>query len=136
MNFRETTQEDLEYTANHSISRGIQKQCPEQTDYCFTLEHKGLPLGVGGVRFINLTTAWCWVDLTDISGNHIIVVYRTIKEWLNIFAKEHGIKRLQAYIECDFPEAIRMAEHLGFKKESTMKNFLSDGDAIMFVRII
>ena len=136
MNFRETTQEDLDFVANHSVSRGIAKYQPECIDYCYTLEHEGKPLGIGGFRLINLTTAWCWFDLTDLAGSHIIVVYRTIKEWMNIFVKEHNIKRLQAYIECDFPEAIRTAEHLGFRWESDMPNFVNDKTAYMYVRMI
>jgi len=136
MHFRETTQADLDYVANHSVSRGIQKHCPEQVDYCYTLEHEGKPLGIGGFRLINVTTAWCWVDLTDRAGSHIVVAYRTIKEWIDVFTKEHGIKRLQAYVECDFEEAIRMVKHLGFEKESIMKNFIGDKDSYMYVRII
>ncbi len=136
MNFRETTQEDLDYIADHSVSRGVQKQQPEQIDYMFTLEHEGVPLGIGGFRLINTTTAWCWVDLGCESGKHIRLVYRLIKEWMDRFIKLHGIVRLQAYVEYDFPEAIRMVQHLGFNWESKMKNFIGDKDAAMYVRII
>ncbi len=136
MNFRETTQEDLDFVARHSISRGIQKYCPEQVDYSYTLEHEGKPLGVGGFRLINMTTAWCYIDLTELSRSHLTSTYRVIREWIDIFIQEHGLRRLQAYIECDFPEAERLANHLGFKKESVMKNFMGDKDAFMFVRII
>ena len=136
MEFRETTQEDLDFVADNSISRGIQKKCPEQIDYMFTLEHEGKPLGVGGFRVINPTTAWCWTDWTHLTGKHLVTSYRTVKEYIDIFAKEHKLKRLQAYVECDFTEAIRMVEHLGFTKESTMKNFIGDKDAFMFVRIL
>ena len=135
MKFRETTQEDLDFVANHSVSRGILKRQPECIDYCFTLEHEGKPLGIGGFRFINTTTAWAWLDMTDLAGEYIIVAYRIIKEWMEIFVKEHGIKRLQAYVELDFPEAIRMAQHLGFEKEGIMKNFIGDKDASMYSRI-
>lgn len=136
MEFRETTQADLEYVADHSVSRGIQKYQPEQVDYCYTLEHEGQVLGIGGFRLINLTTAWCWVDITHLAKNHIIVCYRVVKEWMDIFVKEHNLKRLQAYIEMDFPQAVRMAQHLGFKKESIMKNFIGDKDAFMYVKVI
>jgi len=135
MKFRETTQEDIDFVADHSVSRGIAKRQPECIDYCYTLEHEGKPLGIGGFRLINLTTAWCWVDITDLAGSHITVGYRTIREWIDIFAKEHGIKRLQAYVECDFTEAIRMVKHLGFEYESTMPCFVGDKSAEMFVRI-
>lgn len=121
--------------ANHSVSRGIAKYQPEYIDFCYTLEHKGKPLGIGGFRLINMTTAWCWLDMTDLSDTHVIVWYRVIKEWIDIFVKEHNIKRLQAYVEPDFPKAIRMVQHLGFKKESIMKNFMGDKDASMYVRI-
>lgn len=136
MEFRTTTQEDLDFVANHSVSRGILKRQPECIDFCYTLEHEGEPLGIGGFRLINETTAWCWIDMTDRVGSHLIPAYRVVKEWMNIFVKEHGIKRLQAYVEMDFPEAIRMVQHLGFEKESIMRNFVGDKDVSMYVRII
>jgi len=138
MNFRESTPEDIEFVADHSISRGIAKCQPEQIEYCYTLEHEGKVLGVGGFRLINLTTAWCWTDWTYFTGKHIIVCYRVVKEWIDIFIEEHKLKRLQAYVECDFPEAIRMVEHLGFEKEfdKPMKNFVGDKDAFLYVRIM
>lgn len=135
MIFRETTEKDLIFVANHSVSRGILKRQPEKIDYCYTLEHEGKPLGVGGFRLINETTMWAWVDITDCAGSHIIPAYRVLKEWIDIFVKEHGIKRLQAYIEMDFPEAIRMVQHLGFEKESIMKRFVGDKDASMYVKL-
>lgn len=135
MQFRETTQKDMEFVADHSVSRGIAKHQPERIDYCYTLEHEGKVLGIGGFRLINLATAWCWCDLTDCAGGHIIVGYRVLKEWMDIFVKEHGIKRLQTYVEHDFSEAIRMVEHLGFKKESVMRKFVGDKDAYLYVRI-
>lgn len=135
MIFRETTQEDIEVVKNRSVSRGILSKQPESIDFCYTLEHEGKVLGIGGIRLINLTTAWCWIDMTDYAGSHIIVVYRVIKEWMQRLVEEKGIKRLQAYIEPDFPEAIRMAEHLGFKWESNMKNFLANGDAFMYIKL-
>lgn len=134
MKFRESTQKDLDYAAGNSISRGISKQF-ESVDYCYTLEHEGNVLGVGGFRLINSVTAWCWLDLTHHSKNHIIVGYRVIKEWINTFVEEHELKRLQAYVRVGFDKGIRTAEHLGFKHEFVMENFTPEGDAIMFKRI-
>lgn len=136
MNFREMIQSDVDFVKDHSVSRGIFYKQPEVTDFSYTLEHEGEILGIGGIRLINPTTAWAWIDMTHYAGNHIIAVYRVIKEWMDILCKEKGIKRLQAYIEMDFPEAIRMVRHLGFKEESVMKNFMGDKDAFMFVRIV
>ncbi len=50
--------------------------------------------------------------------------------------KEKGIKRLQAYIDPDFEEAIRTAEHLGFVWESDMENFDNGKKALMYKKVI
>ncbi len=136
MEFREATQADFDYLAEHSISRGIQKYCPDQTVYVYALECEGIVLGIGGFQLINKTTAWCWIDLSTDAKDRLLIVYRTMKEWGESFCREHGIVRLQCYIECDFTEAISMAQHFGFKKESIMKKFMGDKDAFMYVKVI
>lgn len=136
MNLRETTQVDIDFVAEHSVSHGCFKDQPEKIDYMYTLEHEGKVLGIGGLKLINKTTAWAWVDITDEAQQYMIIGYRVIKEWMAKLVELGEIRRLQAYIETDFPEAIRMAEHLGFKKESTMRNFVGDKPAHLFVRIL
>ena len=135
MIFREMTQQDVRFMKDNSVSRGILKRQPEQMEFTYALEHEGNLLGIGGIRLINLTTAWCWVDMTSIAGEHIIIVYRVIKEWMEKLVEEKELKRLQAYIELDFPEAIRMAQHLGFEKESILEGFLPSGDAFLYRRL-
>ncbi len=136
MEIRETTQADLDFLADHSVSRGVQKLCPEQLSYIYTLEHEGEPLGVGGFRLINKSTSWCWVDISKRAGQNMIYGYRVIRDKIEEFCKEHNLRRLQSYVECDFKRAIRMVEHLGFERESTMKNFVGDKDAYLYVKII
>lgn len=136
MEFRLATQEDLDYVAENTVSRGMLKYAPEQTDHIYTIEHEGLPLAVGGFRLINLTTAWCWIDMTPISHEYIKTFYRITSEWIDSFAKEHNLSRLQAYVECDFTEAIRLVQHLGFTKESIMEKFMGEKDAFMYKRIL
>lgn len=136
MKFREMTNEDFEYLKDHSISRGIFKNTPIETEFSFSLEHEGTLLGSGGFRLINETTSWVWIDMTYESRKHIHTVYRVIKEWLDVFVKDKGIIRLQAYIDPNFPEAIRTVQHLGFERESNMKRFYPDRDAYLYVRII
>lgn len=135
MQFRETTQEDINFLADHSVSRGISKYQPECIDYSYTLERRGNPLAIGGFKLINRTTAWCWLNMADCSDGHIVVIYRVISEWIDEFVKTHKIKRLQAYVETDFPEAMRLVEHLGFKWESDMEDFIDNKDAYMYVRL-
>ena len=136
MRFRTATQEDLDYLTDHSVSRGIQKHCPEETEYIYTLEHNDTVLMIGGFRLINKTTAWCWVDLSDNAGKYIPTVYRAMRDWIELFVEEHEIVRLQAYVECDFTEAIIMVQHLGFTKECIMEKFMGDKDAFLYKRIL
>jgi len=135
MIFRELRQSDIDYVKDHSISRGVLNKQPERTDFLYTLEHEGEILGIGGIRLIIPTTAWCWIDLTVHATEHIITVYRVVREWMDVLIEQHHIKRLQAYIEPDFPEAIRMIQRLGFEWESNMRNFLPNGDAYMYTKL-
>lgn len=136
MEFRELKQEDIDAVKDDSISRGVLHKQPEVIDYGYTLEHEGKVLGIGGIRLINLTTAFAWLDLTHYASEHIKTCYRIISEWMEILVKEHGIKRLQCYCEIDFPEAIRTIEHLGFKKEfpKPMKRFVDEKPAFLYVK--
>lgn len=136
MKFREMTTKDYEYLKDHSISRGIFKNTPLVTEYSYSLEHEGILLGSGGFRLINETTAWCWLDMTQEAKSHLQTAYRVIKEWMDDFVKDKGIIRLQAYIDPNFPEAIRIVQHLGFERESNMERFYPDRDAYMYKRII
>jgi hypothetical protein len=136
MEIREATTEDLQYARDHTVSRGKQGTAPEKIDYLYTVEDEGVPMAVGGFRFINATTVWCHVDLTDSAGKSICKTYRVIRDWINEFAKEHNIKRLQAYVRSDFDKGKRLVEHLGFEYEFTMKNFTEEGDADMYRRLI
>lgn len=136
MIFREMNKEDYEYLKDNSASRGIFKNTPEVTEYSYSLEHEGKLLASGGFRLINKTTSWCWIDLTHHAESHITTLYITISKWIDEFVKDKGIKRLQAYIDPQFPEAIRLVQHLGFERESNMKNFYGDRDAFLYVRLI
>ncbi len=134
MNFRETIPADFEFMSHHSINKGVDRKILDCIDYVFTLEDN-VPLAIGGFRMINTTTAWCWIDLSDEAGKHLVKVYRVIKEWIDEFAESHKIKRLQAFVRTDFEEAERLVKHLGFEKESIMENFFGSKDAYMYVRL-
>lgn len=135
MEFREMTKSDVEFVAKHSISRGVFGKMFRQTDFSWSLEHEGKILATGGIQLINPVAAWGWIDLTEYAQVRIFTVYRVIKEWMEKFCEDNKIKRLQAYIETDFPQAKRTVKHLGFEFESVMKNFMGDKDAHMYKRI-
>ncbi len=124
MIFREAINEDFDVMPKSELV--------EYVNHVYTLEDNGKPIMVGGFRMINKTSAWCWVELGDTDG-HITTMYRTIKEWIDAFIEIHEIERLQAFVRMN-DKAIRLVEHLGFQKESIMKNFFGDEDAFMYAR--
>lgn len=134
MEFRLSTETDLEFVSKHSLYEEENNQ-PTQLDHIFTLDHGDYILGIGGFRMITNSTAWAWVQLTEYVGRHIEPTYRVIKEYMEIFCKDHNICRLQAWVKKDFHEGIRTVRHLGFQEEYMMKDFLGkDKSAIMFVK--
>jgi hypothetical protein len=132
--FREATQEDVDYLQEHSVNPKIEFD-GDRLDYVFTLEHEGNPIGVGGFRMIVATCAWCWVDLTEDARKYPLSVYSTIKSWIDKFVGIHKLSRIQAFVR-DIDHHVRLVEHLGFERESTMKNFYGNEDAFMYARII
>jgi len=134
MKLRLPVAEDFEYMTEHCINRSREFKQLDAIDELVTLEHDGIPLLVGGFRMINSSTAWCWIDMSDDVSSNLIPVFRVIKGWIDMFIKERDLTRLQSFVRTDFDAAIRMVEHLGFKRESTMKDFFRDGDAFMYTR--
>lgn len=136
MLFRESIPEDVLYMAEHSINQKCDRKQEETIDYTYTLESNGKPIAVGGFRMITSTTCWSWVDLAPEAIVNIRSVFRVLKEWADSFCKQHGIKRMQAFIRQDQPKNIRLVEHLGYTYESTMPYFFGDESALLFSRII
>ena len=98
----------------------------------------GLTGIIGGILKITDTTAWGYVEMTKYAMDYIYTAYRVIKEWLEITCEEHGIIRLQAWIECGVQERLVFAEHLGFTQEGPiMRDFLGKNQpAYLYVRYI
>ncbi len=133
MKIRDATVEDMKEVSETSISRGIKEQITA-TDYVYALEDEGVVLCVGGIKMMNETSAFVWIDMAAAATKQLIVVYRTLWDWMDTLIKVHNIQRLMAAVICDFNEAIRMVEHLGFKRESTMRNWKNGKDAYLYVR--
>jgi hypothetical protein len=134
MNFRAMTQQDLDFTAEHSINRGVLKNQPKETDLAYTLEHEGNVLIVGGFKLINHTSALCWLSMTCFAGDHIIMVFRTIKEWIEILCKEKGIQCLMAFVDAGFEAGETTVRHLGFEKQCRIRNYSDTGPADLWIK--
>lgn len=134
MNFRQMTQADLDFVAEHGIHKGVLKNQPEQMDYNYCLEHEGEVLVIGGMKLINNTAAIGWIALTEYSGEYIIEVFRTVKTWLNDMAETLKISCLIAFVEAGFEEGERVILHLGFDKQCRVKNFKGNIPADLWVK--
>lgn len=132
MEFREATEADLAYMGEHSTSQGCFADLPKTIDYVYAMEDQGQLLGVGGLKMMNPTTAWVWMDVAPYGKRHFHTAFRVIRTWLDSLK---GFRRLQASIAVDFSEGIRTVEHLGFHRESRMKHFHGDTDAYCYVRL-
>lgn len=135
MNVRLATDADLEAMGSRSVSRGCFGQIPDVTDEYYVLEHDGELLAVGGVKQMNPTCAWVWLDLAAHALENKIALFRIIRKYIEYLMRDTGLTRLMAAVEEDFPEALRLAAHLGFHKESTMRNWIHGKDAFMMVRL-
>jgi len=136
MILREQNVDDCDYIREHPLNETVFDKEPAEIYFLVTIEEDGIPLATGGIKMENTTTASCWLCLSKDAQAHIIEVYRTIRVWLDKIAKEKGIKRLQAYVDCSFKQGIRILEHLGFEFEHKLENFFGDKPADLYRRFI
>lgn len=134
MELREATESDLIFASEHTVSRGCFRERPDKIEYVSALEHEGEILMVGGIKLLNLHSAWVWMDWTEYALKYKIMCLRLVRDYLDGFMEETGVVRLMAAIEVNFPEAINTAEHLGFHREGYMPKFAGDTAAYMYVR--
>ncbi len=134
MEIKPTQSSDVEYIVKHSTSRG--EDAPPEVHFAVTVWHEDTPIIVGGFWFLTKNTAWCWMDWTDKATEHKIVAFRTVREFIDEMIEKRDIKRLMAAGHTDFQESIETMKHLGFRKESIMKNYFGDKDAYLYARIM
>ena len=107
MELVEATLDDVQEVAKTSISRGL-KALPPNHEWCYALKHDGVVLGVGAIRPLTPNAAIVWIDLAEAARDHMIVVYRLLKDFVEAWLSGHEVVRLMATIEPDFAEAIRL----------------------------
>ena len=63
---------------------------------------------------------YIWAFLSGDIGPHMLQVTRAIRKWI----QKDDTVRLETAVQCDFPQAIRWAEMIGFKREGIMRKYL------------
>lgn len=74
-----------------------------------------------------------WAYLDENAGEHMLALHRAVKRFLD----NCDIKRIEATVDCEFPEGHRWARMLGFELEcKRMRAYRADGgDSALYVRI-
>ena len=135
MLIRDATPEDSDSVSERSVSRNCVGAIPKTIDLSYAIDHKGVTLAVGGIKLLNATTAWCWMDWSEECLRETALVYRTVRDWLEALIEDMDLVRVQAAVRTDFDRAIRTVEHLGFERESIMRNFFGEKDAYLYAKI-
>lgn len=100
----------------------------------YTAIHDGEPIAVAGILPCWHGRAIAWAFLSDMGANHFISVHRAVKKFLD----GCYVHRIEMSVDCDFPEAHRWAEMLGFKMEAErMSAYSPDGrDCALYARVL
>lgn len=141
MIFRETTQEDLDFVRQNPFE-GAVKDYPYMevpNEYCFTAIFEGHIVGVGGLVIHWKGVAEVWLILTadcEKKGLHGLVALHAIRDKMEELLEVNNIRRAQATVRTDFPQAIKMIEFFGFEREGLLRQYCPDGaDAFRYARI-
>ena len=142
MEFKETTQEDLDFVRANPYEGAVKDypymEAPDANT--MTIVFEGQIVGVGGLFVHWEGVGTLWLILTaDCKKNGLygILALSAIKDKVDELLRDNNIVRAQAAIRTDFPEAIKMIQFLGFSKECLSEKYFPDrSDAYRYSRIL
>lgn len=142
MIFRQATQEDLAFVRQNPFE-GAVKDYPYMDipdENCYTTIFESEIVAVGGLQVKYEGRGLLWLMLTENcrkNGVFGIIALDAIRGKMNELIKENNLWRAEAVIRTDFPQAIKMIEFFGFKREAFMEKYFPDrADAYLYSRII
>jgi hypothetical protein len=113
-----------------------------------TYDHYGESLAAAGPAFtatvdgeviacIGTIPQWkdyarAWALLSRHSGKNLLALTRGIRRWLRF----HNAGRVDTAVACDFPQAIRWAQMLGFEREGVMRKYAEGKDFYLYAQVI
>lgn len=141
MIFRQATQEDLDFVRQNPFEEAVKNYAnltvPEKN--CYTVIFQDVIVGVCGITVLWEGVGEVWLMLTADcrkKGFFGVIALAAIKTKMEEMT--FGLKRVQAIIRTDFPEAIKMIEFLGFVNETPegMESYFPDGgNAYLYAKI-
>lgn len=141
MEFRPCTQEDLAFVRQSPFEGAVKDypymQCPDEN--CWTGIFENEIVGVGGCQVKWEGVGLLWLMLTDDckkNGVFGLIALHAIRDKMDELIAKNGFWRAEATIRTDFPQAIKMIQFFGFKREGLMRKYCPDkGDAYLYSRI-
>ena len=92
-------------------------------------------IGCAGILPVWSGVGHAWVVLGSDYKKHRIWLHKQVKDMFFKIAVGMKFRRVQANVQCDFYDAVRWIEALGFEGESVMKEYGPDGkDHYMYTR--
>ena len=141
MEFRETTQEDLDYVRQNPFEGVIKNyhymQIPDEN--CITAIFEGCVVGVAGLIVKWPGVGLLWLMLTancKKKGFYGLFALCAIRDKMNELIEKNNLWRAEATVRTDFPEAIKMIEFFGFEREGLMRQYCPDkGDSYLYAKV-
>lgn len=106
-------------------------------DHAYAIHFDGRPVGCFGVWMHWESVGRAWTFLSDEAVAHPMALHRFVRQKLEAFISEEGMKRIEATVDPHHPAAIRWIERLGFQCEGLMRNYGPGGtpDTFLYARV-
>ena len=132
---------DLEYVRANPFEEAVKTypRIPIAPD-SYTCIFDGEIVAVGGIIDYWEDVGEVWLILTKQArkeGIFGLIAFTAIEKKMNELITEHKLRRVQAEVRADFPQAIKMIEAFGFEYEGTKRKYTPDKcDMRMYARLI
>ncbi len=142
MEFRKATQEDLAFVRLNPYEGAVKDypymEVPDENTYCVIYD--SIIVAVGGLCVRWEGVGLLWLMLTAQcrkDGIHGFRALYAIREKMEYLIETNGLHRAEAYVRTDFPQAIKMLEAFGFKRECLMAQQCPDrSNAFLYARLL
>lgn len=142
MEFRKATQEDMAFVRQNPFEGAIKNypymEVPGDNTYCVIYDSAIVAVGGLYVRWEGVGVLWLMLTADcKKDGIHGYRALYAIREKMEHLIKMNNLHRAEAYVRADFPQAIKMIEAFGFKREGLMAQQCPDrGNAFLYAKVI
>ncbi len=137
---KNAVQADLDWVRQNPINDAFKDYSAfELTGFAKAAFVDGDCIGVGGAILYWEGHAAGWLYLSKKVLGHPREMALAIKTVMNQLIEELKLRRLSAYVRCDFDRAVKLLEAIGFVRETPepLKYYMADGTGVyLYAKII